>query len=177
MNTILLFGVFARIGLFGFGGGVAMLPMIFQSVQEFEFMTRHEFSDLVALSQITPGPIAVNAATYVGFENLGVWGAVVATLGVALPSFIMIVVVMKIIDRYNKSRVIQGIFVGIRPATVGLIGTAVIFVAETSLFTGAEIQWIPCAICLVTIVLAGKWRMNPLLLALAMGAVGALLCI
>ena len=73
-----LFSMFFRIGLFSFGGGLAMLPLIFQSVQDFGFMSAEEFSDLVALSQVTPGPIAVNAATYVGFNYSGVLGAGVA---------------------------------------------------------------------------------------------------
>ena len=86
MIYITLFVMFFRIGLFSFGGGLAMLPLIFQSVKDFGMMTASEFSDLVALSQVTPGPIAVNAATYVGFNGAGIPGALAATLGVALPS-------------------------------------------------------------------------------------------
>ena len=88
MIYVTLFVMFFRIGLFSFGGGLAMLPLIFQSVKDFGMMTASEFSDLVALSQVTPGPIAVNAATYVGFNGAGIPGALAATLGVALPSFI-----------------------------------------------------------------------------------------
>ena len=87
MIYVTLFAMFFRIGLFSFGGGLAMLPLIFQSVKDFGMMTTSEFSDLVALSQVTPGPIAVNAATYVGFNGAGIPGALAATLGVALPSF------------------------------------------------------------------------------------------
>ena len=90
MIYVTLFVMFFRIGLFSFGGGLAMLPLIFQSVKDFGMMTASEFSDLVALSQVTPGPIAVNAATYVGFNGAGIPGALAATLGVALPSFILI---------------------------------------------------------------------------------------
>ena len=81
---IRLFLVFFKVGIFGYGGGLAMLPLIFQSVQDFGFMTAHEFSDLVALSQVTSGAIAVNAATFVGIHYAGIPGALLATLGVIL---------------------------------------------------------------------------------------------
>ena len=126
-----LFAMFFRIGLFSFGGGLAMLPLIFQSVQDFGMMTAAEFSDLVALSQVTPGPIAVNAATYVGFNGAGIPGALAATLGVSLPSFILILIVVKFLERFQESKGIQGAFLGIRPVTVGLIASAVLFVGET----------------------------------------------
>ena len=105
-----LFAMFFRIGLFSFGGGLAMLPLIFQSVQDFGMMTAAEFSDLVALSQVTPGPIAVNAATYVGFNGAGIPGALAATLGVSLPSFILILIVVKFLERFQESKGIQGAF-------------------------------------------------------------------
>lgn len=99
-----LFTIFFKIGLFGFGGGLAMLPLIFQSVQTFGIMSSQEFSNLVALSQVTPGPMAVNAATYVGFNYAGIPGAMVATLGVCLPAFILMIIVFKFIQRFNDSK-------------------------------------------------------------------------
>jgi chromate transporter len=88
-----LFLIFFRIGIFGFGGGMAMLPLMFQGVSYFGLMTKEEFADLVAISQVTPGPIAVNAATYAGFSVSGVAGAFFATLGVAIPAFILVNIV------------------------------------------------------------------------------------
>lgn len=188
MIYVHLFTMFFRIGVFGFGGGLAMLPLIFQSVQDFGIMTSQEFSDLVALSQVTPGPIAVNAATYVGFNYADLPGAAIATLGVCLPSFILILIVMKFMDRYKESRVLESIFFGIRPATVGLIGAAAIFVAETSLvkgnlfsqelFTnpGQYINVIPCILFVVTLILAGKFKIGPIKTTIIMAAAGVLLC-
>ena len=188
MIYIYLFTMFFRIGLFGFGGGLAMLPLIFQSVQEFGIMSSHEFSDLVALSQVTPGPIAVNAATYVGFNYSGFPGALIATLGVCLPSFLLMLIVIKFIERFNDSRGVQGAFVGIRPVTVGLIGSAVIFVSETVLVNGPLISEklfmsgldyfniIPIIIFAVTIVLVGAFKMRPIAVMVIMGIAGALLC-
>lgn len=188
MIFLKLFAIFFRIGLFGFGGGLAMLPLIFQSVQEFGVMTSTEFSDLVALSQVTPGPMAVNAATYVGFSFAGFPGAVVSTIGVCLPAFTMMMIVSGFIDRFKDSRYVEGAFTGIRPVTVGLIGAAVIFVSETSLVNGDLISlklftsgldyfnFIPIAIFVVTILLTGVFRMKPIRVMIIMGIVGAILC-
>lgn len=188
MMYLYLFSMFFRIGLFSFGGGLAMLPLIFQSVQDFGFMSAEEFSDLVALSQVTPGPIAVNAATYVGFNYSGVLGAGVATLGVCLPSFVLILIVMKFMEKFKESKGLEGAFLGIRPVTVGLIGAAAIFVAETVLVDGklfsmrlltdpaGYINVIPCVIFAVTLVLAGKFKISPIKITILMAVVGAFLC-
>ena len=151
-------------------------------------MSSQEFSDLVALSQVTPGPVAVNAATYVGFNYSGVPGALVATLGVCLPSFVIMLIVMNFIDRFNDSRGVQGAFIGIRPVTVGLIAAAAIFVSETvlvngpliskELFTGGPdyFNLIPLAIFAASIVLVGVFKMRPIRVMIIMGIAGALLC-
>ena len=91
-----LFAAFFKIGVFGFGGGIAMLPLIFQTVQSFGLMSADDFADLVAISQVTPGPIAINAATFVGFHYAGIWGSVAATLGVVVPSFAIILIAMRL---------------------------------------------------------------------------------
>lgn len=188
MIFVYLFTIFFRIGLFSFGGGLAMLPLIFQSVQDFGIMTAQEFSNLVALSQVTPGPIAVNAATYVGFTYAGLAGAAMATLGVCLPSFLLMLIVMKFMEQFKESRGLSGTFAGIRPVTVGLIGAAAIFVAETSLVNGNvfSLNWlehpgsyinvIPCVICAVTLVLAGRFKISPIKITILMAVVGAVLC-
>lgn len=188
MIYIYLFTMFFRIGLFSFGGGLAMLPLIFQSVQDFGIMTAQEFSDLVALSQVTPGPVAVNAATYVGFNYSGLPGALTATLGVCLPSFMIMLMVMKFIERFNDSKGVQGAFMGIRPVTVGMVAAATIFVSETVLIKGPLISqalftegldyfnMIPMAIFAVTIVLAGVFKVKPVKIMIVMGVAGALLC-
>ena len=111
-----LFAAFFKIGVFGFGGGIAMLPLIFQTVQSFGLMSADDFADLVAISQVTPGPIAINAATFVGFHYAGIWGSVAATLGVVVPSFAIILIAMRFLDTYKESKVVQGVFTGIRPA-------------------------------------------------------------
>lgn len=188
MIFVYLFTMFFRIGLFGFGGGMAMLPLIFQSVQEFGVMTSEEFSNLVALSQVTPGPMAVNAATYVGFNYAGFPGALAATLGVCLPAFVLMAIVYKFMKRFNDNRIVQGIMAGIRPVTVALIGAAVVFVSETVLLAGPLIskelltagidyfELIPICIFAATVVIVAKFKMQPIKVMILMGIVGALLC-
>lgn len=134
MIYLKLFYIFFKVGLIGFGGGYAILPMIYQDVQAFGIITADEFSNLVALSQVTPGPIAINAATYVGFKSAGLLGAIVASVGVSMPSFILIMIVMSFINRFKENRVVQAVLAGIKPATVGLMASAFMFMATTALF-------------------------------------------
>ena len=168
-----LFFVFAKIGLFGFGGGMAMLPIIYQGAKEFGLMSADEFSNLVAISQVTPGPIAVNAATYVGFNCAGYGGAFAATFGVALPSFILVLIVCGFINKFKDSRIMDSAFAGIRPVTAGLIGSAVVFMGQSA-FADSD----PVAICIAaaTVVLAGKFKVSPVMIVIGAGVIGALLC-
>ena len=102
MKTLVdLFLTFAKIGLVGFGGGAAILPLIYQGMLDFNSMDPEEFAELFAISQATPGPMAVNAATFSGFETAGIPGAVAATVGVALPSFILVGICLRFLSRYQ----------------------------------------------------------------------------
>lgn len=180
-----LFFMFFRIGIFSFGGGYAMLPLIFQGVQDFGMMTASEFSRLVALSQVTPGPIAVNAATYVGYHYIGVWGAAAATAGISLPSIILVILVMHFVKKFQESRALEAVLGGIRPATVGMIYSAVVFLSESSIFNGAllsgeiikntkeYVNLLPCVFFIITIILAGKFKIGPIKLTILAGLIGA----
>lgn len=173
MIYLQLFFVFARIGLFGFGGGMAMLPMIYQGAKSFDLMSAEEFSNLVAISQVTPGPIAVNAATYVGYHCAGVGGAAAATFGVAFPSFVLVMLVCYFITRFKESRLVEGAFAGIRPVTVGLVGSAGIFMAQS---LGSGIDFVSVAIIVGTVILVGKVKLSPIPIVIGAGVIGALLC-
>lgn len=173
MIYIKLFLVFAKIGLFGFGGGIAMLPMIYQGAEAFGLMSADEFSNLVAIAQATPGPISVNAATYVGFKSAGYLGALAATTGVALPSFVLVRLVYRFIQRFKSSRAVEGAFVGVRPVTAGLVAAAVIFIGQNALAGGSAA---PFLIMAGTVILTGRFKMSPIIIILISGALGALLC-
>lgn len=173
MIYLKLFCVFARIGLFGFGGGMAMLPMIYQGAKEFQLMDAGEFSNLVAISQVTPGPLAINAATYVGYNCAGVPGALVATTATALPSFILVLICCYFINKFKESRAVEGAFTGIRPVTVGLIGSAVIFMGQSAFTSLAPV---PILIGIASVVLVGKLKVSPVIIVLGAGVIGAFLC-
>ena len=181
-----LFLLFFKIGIFSFGGGYAMLPLIYQEIQTLGLIPTREFSDIVALSQMTPGPIAVNAATYIGYKSGAFWGAAFATLGVTLPSFIIIILIDSVFTKFKENRIVKEIISGIRPATVGMIASAVIFFAETSIFTGelSTVNWLEplksvnisaLVIFILTIIGATKFKIGPITLTILAGIIGGLI--
>lgn len=131
-----LFWTFFKIGAFTFGGGYAMLPLIQAEVTAKGWISEENIVNFVAVSESTPGPFAVNMATYVGSEMGGVLGSACATLGVVLPSFIVILIVAKCFERLKNSRVIRGCMSGLKPAVIGLIATAVLSIAATVFIPG-----------------------------------------
>ena len=125
MIWIELFLTFLKIGAFTFGGGYAMLPLIQSEVERHGWLTQSEVVDFIAVSESTPGPLAINMATFVGIRTGGVFGAVCATLGVVLPSFVIILIVAKFYEKFRKSRAVDGVMYGLRPAVIGLIADSV----------------------------------------------------
>ncbi len=126
-----LFWTFFLIGAFTFGGGYAMLPLIQIEVVNKGWLANEAVVNFVAVSESTPGPFAVNMATYVGSEMGGILGAACATLGVILPSFVIILIVAKCYDRFKKSKLVKGAMSGLKPAVIGMIGTAVLSIGKT----------------------------------------------
>lgn len=126
-----LFLTFLKIGAFTFGGGYAMLPLIQEEAVAHGWMTMEELVNFIAVSESTPGPFAINISTYVGAETAGVAGAACATLGVALPSFVVILLVARWFLAFKNSRVVSGVMTGLRPAVIGLIAAAALSVGAT----------------------------------------------
>lgn len=122
---------FMKIGAFTFGGGYAMLPLIQEDVVAHGWMSAQSLIDFIAVSESTPGPFAVNIATYVGSEVGGIFGAVCATLGVVMPSFFIILIVAKCFEKFSASRLVKGCMSGLKPAVVGLIGAAAVSLVQT----------------------------------------------
>ncbi len=134
MILIKLFITFFKIGLFGFGGGYGMIPLIGEIVTSNNWITDSEFIKIVAIAEMTPGPIAINAATFVGYNVAGVLGGLMATLGVASPSIILILSVSKYLIKNKDHPMIKSIFSVLRPAVSGLIIYAVYAVTKTAIF-------------------------------------------
>lgn len=130
MMYLELFIEFFLIGAFTFGGGYAMLPLIYQTVLENGWLSEAQLIDFIAISESTPGPLAINMSTFVGVRMEGLLGAIVAMLGVVLPSFIVITIVAKFYEAYRKSKVMSGAMVGLKPAVVALIATSVISLSK-----------------------------------------------
>ncbi len=126
-----LFLTFFKIGLFTFGGGYAMLPLIQEEVIAHNWMSVENIVNFIAVSESTPGPFAINIATYVGTETGGFLGAVCATLGVVLPSFFVILLVAQFYKKFKESKTIQSVMTGLRPAVIGLIGSAIVTILLT----------------------------------------------
>ncbi len=179
MVLIKLFLAFLKIGAFTFGGGYAMIAMIQAEAERQGWLTGEELVDFVALSESTPGPLAVNMATFVGMRTGGVLGAIIATLGIVLPSFVIILIIAKCFERYQKSKAVGGIMSGLKPAVAGMIGAAFISVAGTVLFpAGVSVSvfssvgfWIFLGIFAVTTVLAFK-KVHPIKIILLSAVIG-----
>ena len=124
-----IFITFFKIGLFTFGGGYAMLPLIQEEVLAHGWLESQDLIDFIAVSESTPGPFAVNIATYIGAEVGGLPGALCATLGVVLPSFVIILIVAKCFVKFQESSIVRGCMSGLKPTVVGLIGAAALSVA------------------------------------------------
>lgn len=166
-----LFTTFFRIGLFSFGGGYAMLPLISREiVDRWHWLTPDQFVDVVAVSGVTPGPIAINAATFVGKKVAGFWGASAATLGVVLPSFFIMLILAYLMKRYARMPVIQNMFGGIRPVVVALVASAAIFMFQSSV-TMVSQGVIAAAVLALTL----RTKLDPILVLVGAGIVGVLI--
>lgn len=172
MSVLLeLFITFFKIGAFSFGGGYAMLPLIEEEViQVHNWLTSTEFIDIVAISEMTPGPIAVNSATFLGYKVAGIWGSVFATLGVILPSFVVMILIVRFIYKFKNSPYVDWVFKGIRPVVLGLIASAAVTVSKSAFI---DIKAVLIAMLLFYIVTFKKF--NPILAIVLAGGLGVLL--
>lgn len=171
MILLKIFLTFFKIGLFSFGGGYAMLPLIQEEVVTInKWLTANEFIDIVAISQVTPGPIAINSATYVGYKASGILGSISATLGVSLPSIIIMLIISKFFLAFKNNDYMEKAFKGLRPCTVGLIAAAAILVANS-----AFIDYKSVLIFLGAFIASYKYKLDPILLTCISAILGIIL--
>lgn len=176
MIYLQLFCSFFKIGLLSFGGGYAAMPLIQNEVVEARhWLTMPEFTDLITISQMTPGPIALNSPTFVGFRLAGIPGALAATLGCVLPSCIIVTCIAKLYLKYQKLTVIQGILGSLRPAVVGMIAAAGISILSSAFWGSAgpvllaRTDWVMAGIFAGGFLLLQKFRWNPILVMVLAG--------
>ena len=195
MLLLQLFIVFMMIGLFGFGGGYAMVSMIQgEVVASHHWLTTGQFTDIVAISQMTPGPIGINTATYVGYDVLfqatgshilGIAGSATATLALVIPSFILVLLIVRFYTQFKSSVLFEGVMSWLRPTVVGLIGAAaIILIVDTTWVQGAPVfsvvrdnfpdwkSW-----CLLAAAFAASYwgKVNPILVIVAAAVLGLLI--
>ena len=136
MNTMLvMFLEFMKIGLVAVGGGPATLPYLMELTEKYDWYTMTDLTNIIAVSESTPGPLGLNMATYAGFKTLGTFGGIVSTLGLVIPSVVVICLIAKFLANFNENKFVQGAFAGIRPAVCAIIASSVIGVCKVSLFT------------------------------------------
>lgn len=189
MIFLQLFYTFLKIGLFGFGGGYAMLSMIQgEVVTRYNWISTSEFTDIVAISQMTPGPIGINSATYVGYtaimnagysQTMGVLGSMTATFAVTLPSFILMLAISKFFLKYQKHPSVEAVFSGLRPAVVGLLASAALVLMNSENFSSPKEDIysfvISCLIFLVAFIGTKIYKLNPIGMIVACGIAGLIL--
>ncbi|NLD87932.1 MAG: chromate transporter [Clostridiales bacterium] len=181
MMLIKLLWSFLQIGLFSIGGGYAALPLIHEQVVDLHgWLTDVEFADLVTISQMTPGPIAINAASFVGARMAGIPGSLIATFGCVLPPFIIISILARLYMKYNSLDVIKGALKGLRPAVVGLIASAGFSIISSSWLneTGTSVYGVDIAAVLLfvaTFFVMRKWKKSPILVICGTGIAGLII--
>ena len=168
-----LFLKFCKIGAFTFGGGYAMLPLIQQEVLSHNWMDLEQLVNFVAVSESTPGPLAVNLASFVGAETGGLLGAGCATIGVVLPSFLIILLVAKFYQAFRTNTLVKGCMNGLRPTVVGMIGASLLSVAGSAFSLSAGVVPLALAVVLLAVILFAHWKkVHPILLIVGSAVVG-----
>ncbi len=165
-----IFKTFFKIGLFNFGGGYPMISFIQNEVVlKHGWLSNAEFTDIVAVSQMTPGPVGINMATYTGYAAAdSVWGALLATLAVCLPSFIVMILLARYFLKYQNTPSVQAVFKGLRPAIIGLIAAAALVLCDGQNFIDVKSYFIFA----VSFLLVLRFKWHPILLISMAGIVG-----
>ena len=168
--TFKLFLAFFKIGLFSFGGGYAMLPFMQKEVIEVHnWLTTTEFLDMLAIAQITPGPVAINTATFVGYQLEGILGSIITTTAVVLPSFIIIILISLFFNKFKKSVTVERIFKGLRPIILALIAAAAVDIGR-----GVFIDYKSVIISIIIFYLMVFRKQGSILMIILAGVLGVL---
>ena len=180
----LLFWTFFKIGAFTFGGGYAMIPLIQREVAERRhWLTEQDILDIVAIAESTPGPIAINSATFVGMKIAGVPGAVAATVGCVFPSCVIVTLLARLYLKYRDMSLLQGILGSLRPAVVAMVAAAGISILITAFWGGDRIgslestRWWMIGIFALCVLFLKKLNWNPIVVMLSAGVLRVLLAV
>jgi len=173
---------FAKTGLFSIGGGLATLPFLYEIADRTGWFTHADIADMIAVSESTPGPIGINMSTYAGFTTAGVAGGIIASLGLALPSVIVTLLIARFLKHFRENRLVEGAFYGLRPASIAMITAAGLNVAKVALVnlsafnaTGAVgdlFIWKACALAAVLFIAQRKLKWHPVVFIAISAVIG-----
>lgn len=176
-----LFTTFFQIGLFSIGGGYAIIPLIQEQVVETHaWLSQHAFTDIISISQMTPGPLAVNTSTFVGMQIAGIPGAIIATVGSVIAGIGIAILLYRVLHKYKGSTYILEVLNGLKAASLGLIISAAATILLLALMGTSEISkivnvdWVSVVIFFGALVALRKWHINPIVLMMATGVIGML---
>lgn len=171
-----IFWEFFKTGLFSIGGGLATLPFLFKMSENYGWFSTEQLTNMIAISESTPGPIGVNIATYVGFTISGVLGALYATLSLVLPSIIVILIIAGFLEKFKENKTVKTVFYGLRPAVVGMLAVSLLTVVRTTFLIPeaqsilASVDYVKVAVFAVLLFGVMKFKKHPIIY-IAIGAV------
>ncbi len=178
MQYLIMFLEFFKIGLFSIGGGLATLPFLFELTEKYDWFTAEELTNMIAVSESSPGPIGVNMATYVGYSSGGIWGGILTTLALVLPSIIIILIVSVILEKFKENKYVKYLFYGLRASVAGLLALSVlnVFIQNFTISAAVRIlnmiDYKKAMLFAVLTFLVFKFKKHPLLYIAIGAAVG-----
>ncbi|MGL4534401.1 MAG: chromate transporter [Fusobacteriaceae bacterium] len=169
-----LFYVFLKIGFFSFGGGLAMLPMVQEEVYKYGWLSESEFLNVISISQVTPGAISINTATFVGLKMGGILGALSAALGIVVPSLVTILLIALVYEKIKNNPYKEAFFRGVKPVTLALILYAGIIIGKPTFLIGEsfKLNYWALGIFIVVVTTSEKIKINPVFILLGSGVLG-----
>jgi len=178
MITIKLFFEFFKIGLFAIGGGLATIPFLYDLSEKTSWFSLSEISNMIAISESTPGPLGVNMATYTGFLTNGSLGGIIATIGLITPSILIILIISKILDKFSKNKIIKRLFYGLRAGVIALILIVGInMLKEVLFYKDFSLKIFESMFFVVLLISLQKTKLHPIFFILISGIAGGILCL
>ena len=174
MHTLLImFLEFFKTGLFAVGGGLATIPFLMDMSDKYGWFSQSELANMIAVAESTPGPIGVNTATYAGVTTYGIIGGIIATLGLIIPSYIVIVIISKILEKFRENKLTQNLFYGLRPTVAGLITVAAYALLQTTVFPELILNIKALVMLLVfTLLVLSYKKLNPIIVIILGAIIG-----
>ena len=172
MINLQLFYEFFKVGLFSVGGGLATLPFLYDLADKMAWFSKADVSNMIAIAESTPGAIGVNMATYAGYTTAGIFGGIIATLGLVMPSIIIILIIARVLAHFAENKLVKSAFFGLRPASLAMIAAAGVGVCQVALLKN-NVPYLPAIVLgIVLYILSKKTKLGPIQLIAIAGIIG-----